>query len=272
MIDPVDPPVKTMNQKRQKTRSIQERIDRVKSAPQYAQRTPEWYEVRRSLMTASVVSSALGIKPFASFAGDVRRDAIVNAVHRKFKGNIATRHGVKYEDSVREKFDEIMGTTTKEYGLIIHADIHGPENGLPWLAASPDGMTECGSLVEIKCPYRRQIVPGEVPHHYMPQIQAQLEVLDLELCYFVEWQPAHLSDTGREVMNIVPVARDRNWLERNFDDLKSFYDELMEERRTFVPPPPPSCLVRDDLYADIAHVPKPMFVDEAGDDTMFLDD
>ena len=262
-----------MNQK-QKTRSIRDRIARVKNAPQYAQRTPEWYEVRRSLMTASVVSSALGIKPFASFTGDVRREAIVNAVHRKFKGNIATRHGVKHEDSVREKFDEIMGTTTKEYGLIVHRDIHGPEKGLGWLAASPDGMTECGSLVEIKCPYKRQIVPGEVPHHYLPQIQAQLEVCDLDLCYFVEWQPTHLSDSGKEVINIVPVARDHGWLERHYAELKTFYDELMEERRNFVPPPPPQCLVRDDLYDDMVHVPNPMFVDEAGDGVvpMFLED
>ena len=264
-----------MNNKPQKTRSIQERIDRVKNAPQYAQRTPEWYEVRRSLMTASVVSSALGIKPFASFTGDVRREAIVNAVHRKFKGNVATRHGVKYEDSVREKFDEIMGKKTKEYGLIIHKDIHGPETGLDWLAASPDGMTEQGELVEIKAPFRRQIVPGEVPHHYKDQIQAQLEVCDLDLCYFVEWQSAHLSETGKEVINIVPVARDHGWLERHYDELRSFYKELMEERRNFVPPPPPQCLVRDDLYSGIDHEPRMMFIeDEAGDDTrpMFLDD
>jgi putative phage-type endonuclease len=256
------------------SKPIQDRIDRVKTAPQYAQRTPEWYEVRRSLMTASVVSSALGIKPFASFTGDVRREAIINAVHRKFQGNVATRHGVKYEDSVREKFDEIMGKTTKEYGLLVHNDIHGPEKGLTWLAASPDGMTEDGELVEIKCPWRRQIVPGEVPHHYLPQIQAQLEVCDLDICYFVEWQPAHLSDTGTEVINIVPVARDHGWLERHYAELRSFYEELMEERRNFVPPPPPNCLVRDDLYNHIVHEPKMMFVDETGDvvRSMFLDE
>lgn len=98
-------------------------------------------------MTASNAAAALGIKPFDSFTGDVRRDAIENIVHRKFKGNVATRHGVKYEDSVRDMFDAIMGKHTTEYGLIIHGDVHGKEKGLPWLAASPDGITSQGEMV-----------------------------------------------------------------------------------------------------------------------------
>ncbi len=230
---------------------MSERIARVKNAPQYIQRTPEWYEIRRSLMTASVVSSALGMKPFASFTGDVRREAIVNAVHRKFRGNIATRHGVKYEDSVREKFDAIMHKTTKEYGLIRHIDIHGPETGLDWLAASPDGMTEDGELLEIKCPFKRQIKPGYVPPYYLQQIQCQLEVCDLHVAYYIEWQPDWISETGHECINIVVVERDYGWLDRHYTELHQFYLDLMEERRNYVPPPPASCLVRDELYDDV---------------------
>lgn len=257
---------------------LEERILRVKTVRQYEQRTPAWYEVRRGLMTASNAAAALGIKPFDSFTGDPREDAIQNIVYRKFKGNVATRHGTKYEDYVRERFDEVMGTTTKEYGLIVHADIHGPERGYSWLAASPDGMTECGSLVEIKCPFKRQIKPGHVPHHYYPQIQCQLFVCDLDLCYFVEWQPAHLSETGQEVFSITPVQRDPDWLDTHHDALKSFYDDLMIERANYVPPPPPTCLVRDDLYEDLVTEPatsSARFLSDDDDDdvgTMFLDD
>ena len=260
--------------------TLEERILRVKTVRQYEQRTPAWYEVRRSLMTASNAAAALGIKPFDSFTGDPREDAIQNIVYRKFKGNVATRHGVKYEDYVRERFDHIMGTQTKEYGLIVHGDLHGPERGgLPWLAASPDGMTECGALVEIKCPYKRQIKPGHVPHHYMPQIQCQLLVCDLDLCFFVEWQPAHLCETGEEVFSITPVQRDPDWLDKHHDALKSFYDDLMVVRRNYVPPPPPTCLVRDDLYIDdtepTTSIKASMFVSDDEDDgtrNLFVDD
>jgi hypothetical protein len=94
----------------------------------------------------------------------------------------------------------------------------------------------------------------------------------------LEWQPAHLSDTGREVINIVPVARDRGWFERHVDELKSFYDELMIERAK-PPPPPPTCLVRDDLYDDlvIETRKRPRFRSDSDDElvhgpSMFVDD
>jgi hypothetical protein len=149
--------------------------------------------------------------------------------------------------------------------------------------ARPDSLSHASFLslvrqVEIKCPWRRQIVPGEVPHHYLPQIQCQLHVCDLDIAYFVEWQPAHLSDTNTEVINIVPVPRDTAWLERHYDELKGFYDELMEERRNWVPPPPPVCLVRDDLYDDLLATkkrPRLMFQSESEDEDrapLFIDD
>jgi hypothetical protein len=53
------------------------------------------------------------------------------------------------------------------------------------LAASPDGITVDGRMLEIKCPYRRKItgVPLLV---YWQQCQLQLEVCDLEVCDFFE--------------------------------------------------------------------------------------
>lgn len=156
--------------------------------------------------------------------------------------------------------------TTTEYGLIRHIDVHGDERGLSWIGASPDGITDCGSMVEIKCPYRRQIVPGHVPHHYYPQIQVQLEVCDLSLCYFVQWQPAHLQKDGIEIFDITPVPRDRKWFETHKNSLYSFYIELQEARAAYTPPPAPTCLIRDNLYSDVQKTTKkPDFVED--DDT-----
>jgi len=253
------------------------RVDRLKQVPQFEQRTPEWYEARRHLITASVAASALYIKPFDSFTGCPRKNAIENTVYRKFKGNIATRWGCDHEDMVRDRFDMIMGTETTEYGLIRHVDVHGPETGLPWIGASPDGITECGAMVEIKCPYRRRIVPGHVPHHYYPQIQVQLEVCDLDLCYFVQWQPDHLNADGVEVFDITPVERDRAWFQEHKESLYTFYLELQEARAAYTPPDPPTCLVRDTMYNDMSSVSSnPVFVEDRDDDvsstSMFVDD
>jgi hypothetical protein len=127
---------------------------------------------------------------------------------------------------------------------LVHPDI-------PWLAASPDGITSTGRMIEIKCPMRRRIDPGHVPHHYYPQVQVQMEVCGLDSCYFCQWQPAHFSSTGTEIFDIVLVERDREWFARHKDTLHDFWKELMTARATYVPPPPPSCLIRDDLYAHL---------------------
>jgi len=234
------------------SRQIHPQTKYLATVKQYEQRTPAWYDRRKTLMTASNVAAALYIKPFASFQGCPRQEAIKQIVYGTFKGNVATRHGQAHEDWVRDRFDEIMGTKTEEFGLLVHADVHGPENGLSWLGASPDGITDTGALVEIKCPYRR-VITDEIPHHYVPQCLVQMEVCDLPLCYFVEYQPAWLNRDGVDIFSIKTIERDPAWFEKNKPLMKSFYDELMYERENYTPPPPPPKLIRDALYDDIAH-------------------
>jgi hypothetical protein len=56
---------------------------------------------------------------------------------------------------------------------------------VPFFGASPDGITDLGVMVEIKCPFRRKIT-GEVPLQYYHQIQGQLDVCGLKECDFLE--------------------------------------------------------------------------------------
>lgn len=140
-------------------------VARLLHQPQWAQRTPEWYERRKTLMTASDAAGALGIPAFHGQRGDVRAALIEQKCCSTFKGNMFTQHGCDNEDDVRDRLADIIGDEPLEFGLLVH-----PE--LDWLGASPDGIfKKCGYMIEIKCPYRRKIVPGEVPHHYYPQIQ-----------------------------------------------------------------------------------------------------
>lgn len=209
---------------------------------QYAQRTPEWYARRKTLMTASNAAGALGIPPYDSFRGDARAHCLQNLVYGTFKGNIATQHGVDNEDQVRDRMCDIMGERCLDFGLLVH-----PE--LDWLAASPDGITLTGRMIEIKCPFARRIDKGVVPHHYLPQVQVQMEVCGLSSCYFVQWQPAHLTHDGVEVFDIVLIERDRLWFDKHKDTLYAFYTDLIAMRAGYVKPPPPACLVVDALYA-----------------------
>lgn len=233
------------------------RVAELMSVPQYAQRTPEWYEVRKSLMTASNAAAALRIKPYESFRGDPREECIKQIVSGSFKGNAATRWGTEHEDMVRDRYCDITGEKALDFGLIVH-----PTE--PWLAASPDGITLSGRMIEIKCPMYRDITPGHVPHHYYPQIQTQMEVCQLDSCAFVQWKPAHFTKDNKEIFDIVIVERDKAWFEKNKCHLYSFWEDLMKAREAYVPPPKPKCMILDDLYDHLPQTKRAKF--------MFVDD
>ena len=96
--------------------------------------------------------------------------------HNKFTGNSATRWGQKYEEVACQVYEKRMNYHVDEYGLIPHGVI-------PFIGASPDGITPEGIMLEIKCPPKREI-KEEPPHYYWIQMQLQLEVCDLEICDF----------------------------------------------------------------------------------------
>lgn len=209
--------------------------------PQWAQRTPEWYEIRRTLLTASDVAGALDIKPYASYTGSPRAALLQKKVENKPFSNIFTMHGQKYEDEARDMMASMLGEHVLDFGLLVHPD-------LPWLAASPDGITTTGKCVEIKCPLRRAIEPGVIPHHYMPQVQVQMAVCDLDSTLFVQYRPPHLNSDNKPFLDITVVERDRGWFEKHLPTMKTFFDEYMAALETYVPPPPIPCTIVDTLY------------------------
>ena len=73
-----------------------------------------------------------------------------------------------------------------EFGLLKHT-----KQG--FFGASPDGITNNGIMVEIKCPFKRKI-NGEIPLQYYYQIQGQLDVCDLEECDYFECEFAIYKD------------------------------------------------------------------------------
>ena len=236
-----------MNQEIPDRSLLDHRVVELLGRPQPGQRTPEWYAARRELITASDCAAALGIKPFPSYKGDVRAELMKKKLDPHFMTNIYVEHGVVYEDEARDAAMERLGLKCLDFGLLRH-----PEHR--WLGASPDGVTWCGKCVEIKCPLRRKIVPGEVPHHYVSQVQIQMFVCGLDETIFVQYRPASLTK-AEPFIDITWVKRDDAWLAENIPKLKQFFDEYERKLLTHVPiprPPPPACLIDDALYEDIA--------------------
>jgi putative phage-type endonuclease len=200
-------------------------VERLSACRQYAQRTPEWYAARGDLITASDAAAALDIKPYETYKGSPRAELLKRKAGTS-TANIPSAilmHGVKHEDEARDLYVARTGEEVFEFGLLIHPD-------LPWLGASPDGVTRSGKLVEIKCPVSRAIEPGKVPEHYVPQIQVCMEVMDLERCVFIQYKPESLTWPKPPVFDVTEVERDREWFAASKDHLHAFWKEMIENR------------------------------------------
>ena len=183
-----------------------------------AQRTDEWYKLRRDHLTASAVATALGVNKYEKPESLI----LTKCGHGEFHGNAITEWGNIHEDEARKLYEDMYNEKVHELGILPHPEID-------FLAGSPDGVTESGRLVEIKCPARRKIT-DEVPEHYMPQIQLLLEILDLEVCDFVQYRPVE-GEFGSwpkpYEFTVVSVVRERDWFTENLPIMRNFWDRVL---------------------------------------------
>eukprot|EP00798_Chlamydomonas_sp_ICE-L_P023480 gene23480-biopygen11151 len=95
-----------------------------------------------------------------------------------------------------------------EFGLLCHAS-------KSFLGASPDGVTEDGVMLEIKCPWRRKI-DGTVPMQYYLQIQGQLAVSGLLECDYFEVEFDILHSEEEIEAEFAEISRDESIMKSAF--------------------------------------------------------
>jgi putative phage-type endonuclease len=150
-------------------------------APGVPQRTPEWYKARETMVTASDIAQALGCAKFGTQRTFFQKKCGAPDEQSPFNATLPPlKWGVMYEPVAQAVYSAAnLGVKVHEFGLLRHPT-------LPFVGASPDGITELGVMLEIKCPWRRKIVEGELPSQYYYQIQGQLAVCGLEECDYFE--------------------------------------------------------------------------------------
>ena len=156
-------------------------LKKIKEIPIIEQRSDEWFSIRRNLITASDMAQALNKGKFGT-----QKDFLIKKIGNLMENNnkyiqsdnIALLWGVKYEEVANKIYMKRNSVEVFEFGLIKHPT-------LDCFGASPDGISELGIMLEIKCPFKRGI-DGSIPEQYWMQIQGQLEVCDLEECDYLE--------------------------------------------------------------------------------------
>ena len=208
-------PVENVNNNIDENLEIHPHVQELFKIPKHEQRSKEWFAERHQRLTASDVATALGMNPYSS-----RADLIYKKCGGKdvFKGNAATAHGQKWEDTAIRIYCEKYNDKSFEFGLLPHPTI-------PFLGGSPDGITAKGIVLEVKCPLGRQIIPGLGPSYYLPQVQIVMECTNLEVSHFIQYKPP-----PNEVFDVTVVPRDRDWFARYFPVMDFFWREVTHYR------------------------------------------
>ena len=194
-----------------------------------AQKSQEWLDLRGNMLTASDCATAIGLNHYETPFDLLLKKCGKGPV---FTGNEATRHGEKYEDEARILYEQRHNEVVHEIGLCPHPKY-------TWLGGSGDGVSESGKLVEINCPMSRDIVNGDVPVHYMPQLQMCMEILDLEEADFIQYKPAETNWPRPEEFTVVNVKRDREWWEKYFPVMEEFWQKVLYHREHGIEVPEP---------------------------------
>lgn len=162
-----------------KIKEYMAKLDNLRMLPLVKQKSPEWYAMRQGIITASDFAQALGDGKF----GNQRDFYVKKAGYEKESFDPYSpplKWGNMLEDVACDIYKKRLQCKVYEFGLLKHHTI-------PHFGASPDGITDLGVMLEIKCPLKREIKPNaECPLQYYYQIQGQLDVCGLDECDYLE--------------------------------------------------------------------------------------
>lgn len=189
----------------------------------------EWHLHRKKRLTASVFGNICKLRPTTS-----RAKTVSNILYGNFCGNNATKYGIQNEENAKSALSDILKEPIRPSGLII-------DHELPFLAASPDGLIDEDSIVEIKCPISvKDILPEDAistkkiknceiingkfqlqrTDSYYYQVQGQLHISKKNFCYFCIW-------TSRGIF-YEKIKRDDNfWETKMLPHLVNFYHNCL---------------------------------------------
>jgi len=198
---------------------MHEKIEALLARPRIKQHTNAWFSERKIRLTASDVPAVLGHNPYCT-----REEVFLRKTNQKkpMEVNAACMYGQKYEALACKAYSVVTGIkcVDEDIGLVTHADF--PEFG-----ASPDRVAQdVPVLVEVKCPFRRKIVAGQIPHYYIDQIEFQMACTGLDVVHFVQFIPGGIAKRG--TLDITEKPKDPQWWDTHFHTLREFWRDVVK--------------------------------------------
>jgi len=203
------------------------------------QRTPEWLEWKKFGIGSSEAPVLVNGKHFQKTRSSLKKEKVAALLGKAGKGarpNSAMQRGIDSEPEV-----------TRRYRLWTGYDVQpacAEHDVYSWLRVSLDGLGKMpdGRLIiaELKVPGTRwngendhfTVLQGQIPEKYIPQLDHQLLVTELDLLHYVSYCP-DLPPVDR--FRVLPHYRDAQRIERLFELEKVFWEEVETEVRALKP-------------------------------------
>lgn len=178
------------------------------------QGTQKWHSYRECHIMATSASIIMELNPFKT---ELQLWEEMMGFIPKTKVNAAMERGTRLEPEARTLAIEVIGIQFEP--CVYESDKYN------WMAASLDGLSECGQYVlEIKCPNEKtheMAINEMVPEYYMAQMQHQIAVTNAKLCYYFSYRPENPQKYA-----IIEIKRDDGFIEKMILKEDQFWTQL----------------------------------------------
>lgn len=198
------------------------------------QGSPEWLAWRRDGVGSSDIAAIMGISPFPGqnmeelyFRKTIPADMLPMVPETP-----AMQRGKLLEPVARTRYRNGLKGTVIRVCCAVHPEY-------PWARASLDGLCHYAErpgdhwLLEIKAPrdeVHKETIAGQVPDHYMVQVQWQLFVTGLFWCDYASYSDSPAIDEGNRLV-VVRFRRDDALIARLWAAAAAFWRAVQGERR-----------------------------------------
>lgn len=152
----------------------------------------EWLLARRGCLSASRIADAMAVLKTGK-PSEKRQKLMLELLAERLTGTLTEHYvtasmqwGIDHEQEARAAFEAVSGTLVEQVGFILHPTING-------FGASPDGVVDDNTLIEIKCPntatHIQWLIDDVVPEQHKPQMLAQMSCCNKSACVFVSYDP-----------------------------------------------------------------------------------
>ncbi len=179
---------------------------------QIQQDTNEWNEFRKNHIGSSDAPIIMGASPWTNSI-DLWEEKI--GFIKDKKPNFAMKRGKILEPLALEEFENQMH-------LLMMPKVF-KSSDIEYISASLDGISFCNKIaVEIKCPGKKDhelALSGKIPDKYIPQLQHQLYVTELDKMYYFSYTPS--------TNKILEIYRNEEYIKILLEKEKIFWESVL---------------------------------------------